>query len=171
MLEIKCPYKYRHFKLEQVDDSSFYLLKTSSGLKLSPHHEYFYQVQMQLAICELDYCDFIVWTLQGIVVIRINIYLQFFEKLKPKLDMFFIKCILPKILVPISAPAPAATNSGDAELFCYCQQSEDGRPMIGCDNPYCPFLWFHFDCVGLSEEPFTDTWYCPDCSIHFTSEH
>ena len=69
VIEIKCPYKYRHVKIEEINDSTFYLLKTSDGLKLNPNHEYFYQVQMQMAIilCDVKYCDFVVWTMQGIV--------------------------------------------------------------------------------------------------------
>ena len=69
VVEIKCPYKYRHVKIEEIKDSTFYLLKTSDGLKLNPNHEYFYQVQMQMAIilCDVKYCDFVVWTMQGIV--------------------------------------------------------------------------------------------------------
>ena len=24
--------------------------------------------------------------------------------------------------------------------------------MVGCDNEECPIEWFHFDCVGVTEE-------------------
>jgi hypothetical protein len=46
VLEIKCPFKYCHVKIEEIDDSTFYLLKTSNGLILNPNHEYFYQVHV-----------------------------------------------------------------------------------------------------------------------------
>ena len=181
VIEIKSPYKYRHIKIEEINDPTFYLLKTATGLKLNPNHEYFYQVQMQMAICNVKYCDFVVWTLQGIVAIRIGVYPQFIEAVRPKLDKFFVQCILPNLLVPRKSsdqslamdvnPSQSTDNSAVAinqlEVFCYCQQAEDERPMIGCDNPKCPYQWFHFECLGLLEEPSTDTWYCPDCSIRF----
>ena len=78
VIEIKYPYKHRHIKIEEINKSTFSLLKTSDGLKLNPNHEYFYQVQMQMAICDVKYCDFVVWTMQGIVVIRINADPQLF---------------------------------------------------------------------------------------------
>ena len=55
---------------------------------------------MQMAICNVKYCDFVVWTLQGIVAIRIGVYPQFIEAVKPKLDKFFVQCVLPNLLVP-----------------------------------------------------------------------
>ena len=59
------------------------------------NHEYYYQVQVS---CEVDYCDFVVWTLQGIVVIRIRLYPDFINVVKPKLDTFFVRCILPNLM-------------------------------------------------------------------------
>lgn len=47
------------------------------------------------------------------------------------------------------------------EVYCYCRRVYFGD-MIGCDNDDCPIEWFHFECVGLSEQP-KGKWYCPDC--------
>jgi hypothetical protein len=38
--------------------------------------------------------------------------------------------------------------------------------MVACDNPECPIEWFHFACVGLTEQP-KGKWYCPDCAPQF----
>ena len=36
--------------------------------------------------------------------------------------------------------------------------------MIACDGPDCPIEWFHFSCVGITEEPETDEeWFCDQC--------
>jgi hypothetical protein len=48
-------------------------------------------------------------------------------------------------------------------LYCYCQQVSHGQ-MVCCDDNDCEREWFHFQCVGLTEEP-NGVWYCPDCSI------
>jgi hypothetical protein len=36
--------------------------------------------------------------------------------------------------------------------------------MIGCDASDCPYEWFHFECVGISEAP-EGTYYCPECRL------
>jgi inhibitor of growth protein 4 len=50
-------------------------------------------------------------------------------------------------------------------VYCVCRRVSYGQ-MIGCDNDDCKFEWFHFDCVGLTEQP-SGSWYCPDCSPKF----
>jgi len=46
-------------------------------------------------------------------------------------------------------------------VYCYCRQVSYG-PMVACDNDNCEREWFHFGCVGLTDEP-KGKWYCPDC--------
>ena len=50
------------------------LCMTKSGDKwsLNKDHSYFYQVQTQLHICIVDYCDFVMWTEQDVVIERIT---------------------------------------------------------------------------------------------------
>lgn len=50
----------------------------------------------------------------------------------------------------------------DKRLYCVCQQVSYGS-MVGCDDKECPFEWFHWGCVHLTEEP-RGKWYCPTCS-------
>ena len=36
--------------------------------------------------------------------------------------------------------------------------------MIACEHPDCEVEWFHYSCVGLTEELVPDgDWFCPDC--------
>jgi len=122
---------------------------------------------MQLALCEVSYCDFVVWTPKGLVTNRIQPDHSYFTEIKPKLDYFFTKFILPELLTrylqhpsPLISPqddpplAPSQDNDPPPQnIYCYCRQGEDGRQMIGCDNHNCPYQWFHFECVGLSRQP------------------
>ncbi|KAK8797370.1 hypothetical protein WA158_004578 [Blastocystis sp. Blastoise] len=51
------------------------------------------------------------------------------------------------------------------EKYCLCNQRSYGL-MIECDNPNCPYKWFHYSCVGLPADyqvPETETWFCPEC--------
>jgi len=47
--------------------------------------------------------------------------------------------------------------------YCSCQRISFGE-MIACENEACPIEWFHYECVGLTEEP-TGKWYCPMCAL------
>ncbi|CAI5448428.1 unnamed protein product [Caenorhabditis angaria] len=46
-------------------------------------------------------------------------------------------------------------------VYCICKKVSSGR-MIGCDNSECEDEWFHFICLGITEEP-KGVWYCAKC--------
>ncbi|KAI1119378.1 inhibitor of growth proteins N-terminal histone-binding-domain-containing protein [Nemania sp. NC0429] len=56
----------------------------------------------------------------------------------------------------------------EGKRYCLCQAVSYGD-MVACDNPSCPFEWFHWICVGLKSEP-EGRWYCPTCSAERTAE-
>ena len=92
IIEIKCPYKYRQYKLSDIEDSSFCLQPNDGKLKLSCNHAYYLQIQGQLALCQRSYCDSIVWTECDLFVERVNLdakTMKTFEVMKPSLDNFF----------------------------------------------------------------------------------
>lgn len=49
----------------------------------------------------------------------------------------------------------------DKELYCICQKLSYGE-MIACDNPECPYQWFHLPCVNL-KQPLPESWFCDLC--------
>ena len=59
VLEIKCPYSCRQKDLvEASEDSSFFLCQSEKGvIKLKESYQYYYQVQMQMKFCNVEYCD------------------------------------------------------------------------------------------------------------------
>lgn len=52
-------------------------------------------------------------------------------------------------------------DESDDTKYCFCQRVSFGD-MVACDNDNCQFQWFHWECVGIKEEPVGD-WLCPDC--------
>lgn len=69
----------------------------------------------------------------------------------------------------------------DQELYCYCRKLSYGEvrlrfplyflfaylpQMVGCDNPDCPYQWFHLSCTGI-KGPLPESWYCTDCAPKF----
>ncbi|ORY62160.1 uncharacterized protein BCR38DRAFT_233790 [Pseudomassariella vexata] len=50
----------------------------------------------------------------------------------------------------------------EGKKYCLCQHVSYGD-MVACDNPNCPYEWFHWNCVGLKSEP-QGRWFCPECT-------
>lgn len=130
---------------------------------LSHDHEYFYQVQGQLSVHCKDYCDFIVWTPEGLYIERILKSESFFDQLKPHLDNYFSQILLPVLLTgTIDTVAPSkdssAMVSSSNEVYFLCGGKDEGR-MIACDNSHCAIEWFHYKCIGISRKP-KGKWYC-----------
>lgn len=53
-------------------------------------------------------------------------------------------------------------EAGDDRKYCLCNNVSFGD-MVACDNPECPYEWFHWGCVGLKSEP-NGAWFCPVCA-------
>ena len=188
IIEIKCPYKHRDTHPKDITDPCFYLKRNEDGeLQLSHSHEYYHQIQGQLAVCEKEYCDFICWTPHGMHTERILQEASYLSEAMPHLDAFFLKAFLPLLLTGRtqicregsqggSEHPPKDTNgantvqshsrdntsstSHQATTYCWCGGEDVGR-MVACDNPNCPVEWFHFKCVGITRKP-RGKWYCSD---------
>lgn len=63
---------------------------------------------------------------------------------------------------PINREPPSQPQMTTEEHFCVCRGLNVGE-MVSCDNPTCPFQWFHIECVGLKSVP-SETWFCPYCT-------
>ncbi|KAL5489510.1 hypothetical protein EMCRGX_G018608 [Ephydatia muelleri] len=55
-----------------IEDESFYLHKVGSEVTLDKKHDYYYQVQGQMAIWKKPYSDFICRTTKGLIITRIQ---------------------------------------------------------------------------------------------------
>jgi putative phage-type endonuclease len=95
ILEIKCPFSLK----DEMPDSAAYLTRDADGaLALRKSHQYYKQVQGQLNICDVEYCDFIVWTAKGFAVACVSRDKDCFDKMLPKRKAFFTCAILPQII-------------------------------------------------------------------------
>jgi len=96
VLEIKCPasVKWRSLSHDECcQDSGFYseLNSTTGHLKLKHNHKYYHEVQGQLALTGLEWCDFVIRTLWGISFERIYFDADHCENLKSKLVYYYTK--------------------------------------------------------------------------------
>ena len=158
LLEIKCPYSKRDIDLQvAARERGFYLEHTDNGMKLLSTHQYYYQIQGQMAVCGYMYCDFVCWTTRGMHCERIEYDPTFFNSIKPKLDLYFRTVMLPRMIC--GKPGQDKENSGD--IWCFCREEEYGK-MIECENPNCKYQWFHFKCVNIKVAP-KRSWFCSMC--------
>ena len=104
IVEYKCPYSLAQMNLtpsQGCTASKTYFCSLKDGsVQLKRKHDYFYQVQGTIAITGLAWCDFVVWTPQGISVERIAADKHFWEGLKDILLLFYHKALLPELAVP-----------------------------------------------------------------------
>ena len=97
ILEIKCPFAAREMSPIQAAQtlSSFPCQATDETLCLKKNHDYFYQVQGQLAITHAKWCDFCVYTPHGFSSERITFDDSFWKSVVSKLDDFYFKYVVP----------------------------------------------------------------------------
>ena len=106
VVEIKCPFCHRNDTIlyDSAQDKKFCLKRNADGtLNLDRLHAYYYQVQTQIFVCEVDYCDFVVCTFpEGkkpvIHIERILADREFWSQCVRKSTEFIKVCILPEIL-------------------------------------------------------------------------
>ena len=74
VLEIKCPFSCKSNSLLEVsrEDKNFCLELQDGSLKRKDRHTYYYQIQLQMKVCEVGYCDFVVWCPTDIHIERIT---------------------------------------------------------------------------------------------------
>ena len=173
LCEIKCPYKYKDAMLvTAAADSSFCLKYDDNGvdLCLDTVHPYYYQVQCQLFVTGVEYCDFVVWTTKDMFVQRVLPDTEFWDRVLTRAILFYKKGVLPEILgqwytrssaQPHLTESPS-TDSDEDGPWCFCQQHIEDSQLIGCDKAACKIQWFHMSCVGLTTEP-DGEWFCPSC--------
>ena len=73
LVEIKCPYKYRHLTPKQAAEHPDFCCELIEGeVKLKTNHNYYYQVMGQTAVKSSMWCDFVIWTTKGIHIERLH---------------------------------------------------------------------------------------------------
>ena len=78
---------------EAIQDSGFYFELVDGKPKLKKHHSsgYYSQVQLQLGLTQLPYCNFVVYTFEGIIISRIAFDMEYFSQLVTSASEFYFK--------------------------------------------------------------------------------
>ena len=142
------------------------MTKKEGKWALCRDHSYFYQVQTQINVCNVEFGDFVDQNRHvGIMKDR-----SFFEEAVNNIEHIFVYSILPEIIGKWYTCTSIANSSGvdltdddenPEKLWYFCDQPAYGN-MICCDHDKGTIKWFHFDCLRIRRHP-KGRWYCPSC--------
>jgi hypothetical protein len=168
--EVKCPYCVKHGTIEDIAERGDKCLqKTADGrITLKDDHAYFYQVQTQIFLCNAEYCDFVLWTNEGLHVERILPDVLFWHGVLEECTKFFKIVILPELAGRLFTRStivnnPRIVSACANQMFCFCNKPESDRMAI-CSNSDCKYKKFHLSCLKLKIGPRSKEWVCRPCT-------
>ena len=94
LVEVKCPFSKFHVRpLDACADESFFAENVNGQPRLKRGHQYYFQIQGQLAVTGASWCDFVIYTSKGMSVERITFDPQFWDTLNEYLKVIPQYCI------------------------------------------------------------------------------
>ena len=106
-VEVKCPYSIEKSvtieltptEIAKKFKDKFYMeLGSDDGLHLRHDHHYYAQVQGEIAILGVEWCDFVVYSNNAVIVDRVLADLEYWNELEQILEDFYICHVIPEIL-------------------------------------------------------------------------
>ena len=101
IIEIKCPYSAANITVCEACmmlDDFYCFIDDSKNLRLRSDHSYYYQAQGTMAIANVLFCDFIIWTPNSLERIIIEFDKMLWENLHSKLTNFYTEYMSPSII-------------------------------------------------------------------------
>ena len=115
-------------------------------LKLKRGHQYFTQVQFEMMIHGVAYCDFVMFA-KDIVIDRVSRDEAFCSQLREKCTQFFVMHVLARLL----KGCPGGSENV-ARAACWCRRPSDMSPTIMCADRDCHIRVYHLKCIGLKKK-------------------
>lgn len=78
-------------------DENTCLMEVNGTILLQRSHAYYYKVQTQMAVCQLKYCDFVVWAPSLLHIERIKWDEDFCANIFSISRRFFVSVVLPEL--------------------------------------------------------------------------
>ena len=94
-------------------------------LSLKKDHAYYYQIQLQMKICEVEYCDFIVWSEESIFHERIS---EFIDNAIKEAESFIKLALLPELVGKWFSRQTVATSIDSTQINQTLSTSGDNAP-------------------------------------------
>ncbi|XP_052778718.1 uncharacterized protein LOC128216184 [Mya arenaria] len=159
LCEIKCPETIKDQK--PTHENVKYIKENDGIVSLCENHQYFFQIQGQMAISKRDHCDFFVFTYHGSLCIRVPFSAEFWATMEDKLTWFWMEHVLSKTEKGSENTIYLCGTCGD-ECVDIPEHSDD--QSVGCDK--CG-VWVHYRCAGVTDESVQDIdrWICAKCQV------
>ena len=83
--------------IDLVQDPNFYVNLENGEPILKKSHStgYYSQIQLAMGLSGFETCDFVVYTFKGLVIVRTEFDVSYFDSLIQKLNLFYKKFMLP----------------------------------------------------------------------------
>lgn len=167
LCEIKCPYSVRS-EIPKAENLK-YLTKTTDDdgnetTKLSKTHEYYYQIQGQLAVTMNDFCDLFVYTWHGYHLERIYIEPEFYKTLFEPLVWFWESYVSVELLYHgIKNKTEGETSANDGNQLVHVKNYQDNTDdNIDLNIEYSRPIDVRYCIICKCINKFT---VCEDCQI------
>ena len=104
---LKCPYSIDKSvtielspdEIEEKFGQKFFMKRGKDGsLHLPSDHLYYAQVQGEMAIIGVEWCDFVVYSNDSVIVDRIIADADYWNHLSERLEQFYVTHVIPEIL-------------------------------------------------------------------------
>ncbi len=93
VVEFKCPYSI--VNESPTPENLSYLIHSSGQVTLKNNHQYFAQVQGQMAITKRKWCHFLVYTQRGMHLETIHFDADYWKKIEENLTLFYVNHLAP----------------------------------------------------------------------------
>ena len=100
LTEIKCRFFKRNLHPQDMLKDKYFYVELRDGMPHLEEHSngYYSQIQMAMGLSQLKFCDFIVYSFKGMIIIRIPFSEIYSIKLTEKLNHFFKNFELPYMI-------------------------------------------------------------------------
>ena len=90
ILEIKCPYSYRLCTVQEAAAGhNFFASVVDGAVIVKRSNKYYHQVQGQMALAGVLWCDFMIYTFKNHIIERIRFDSDFWDSMQTRLTKFF----------------------------------------------------------------------------------
>ena len=127
IIEVKCPYSMRSVKLQSETQWHTYLNYLNCMNCLKQDHPYWHQIQGGMAAVDVQWCDFIIWTPNQILIKRINRDPDWASTYLLSLEMFYKGNLLRR--EDMQMDCPSVLNSPEEENYPPVPQEEPTRDL------------------------------------------
>ena len=94
IVQVKCPWRLHDRKIQQDENWANWVDYITPSLLLSKSHDYYHQVQGELAATGAAWCDFFVWSPQQVLTIRVLPDQNWQETQLPCIKRYYMEKIL-----------------------------------------------------------------------------